>query len=147
VSTEQNQQAATTRRCPYCQEEIRADATRCKHCRADPGSGSPAHGVGARKAAEPRRALVSDAVPSELQYELYQPTRLFDTVRRIVLDNIQRIAYMAMLSLLVPLVVAAALEGTRFDGPVLTTIQFTLLAACGLSFVIAYFDVLLFGEH
>ena len=25
---------STTRQCPYCKEEIRSDALRCKHCHA-----------------------------------------------------------------------------------------------------------------
>lgn len=28
------EQASTTRQCPYCKEEVKADATRCKHCQA-----------------------------------------------------------------------------------------------------------------
>ena len=49
---EQNQQA-TTRQCPYCKEEIRADATLCKHCRADLGSSPPSMGSGPAKQPNP----------------------------------------------------------------------------------------------
>jgi hypothetical protein len=32
------------RKCPYCKEEIKLDAIRCKHCRASIASEKPAHG-------------------------------------------------------------------------------------------------------
>jgi hypothetical protein len=33
-----------TRACPYCKEEIKADAVRCKHCRSAVAPEKPAHG-------------------------------------------------------------------------------------------------------
>jgi hypothetical protein len=33
-----------TRSCPYCKEEIKADAIRCKHCRSTVSPEQPAHG-------------------------------------------------------------------------------------------------------
>jgi hypothetical protein len=33
-----------TRRCPYCKEEIKADAIRCKHCRSTVTPEHPSHG-------------------------------------------------------------------------------------------------------
>ena len=33
-----------TRSCPFCAEEIRAEATRCKHCRSDIPPEAPSHG-------------------------------------------------------------------------------------------------------
>lgn len=33
-----------TRNCPYCREEIKADAVRCKHCRSAVAPEKPAHG-------------------------------------------------------------------------------------------------------
>lgn len=35
---------AGTRSCPYCKEEIKADAVRCKHCRSDLAPERPSHG-------------------------------------------------------------------------------------------------------
>ncbi|MGH9946214.1 MAG: hypothetical protein ACRD6X_03350 [Pyrinomonadaceae bacterium] len=33
----------TTRECPYCKEEIKAEAIRCKHCRSNVSPEKPAH--------------------------------------------------------------------------------------------------------
>ena len=51
---------STTRQCPYCKEEIRSDALRCKHCHADiaPGFGSA---IGSKKAV-PHGTRLADAV-------------------------------------------------------------------------------------
>ena len=37
-------QEATTRQCPFCKEEIKADAVRCKHCQATFPPEKPTHG-------------------------------------------------------------------------------------------------------
>ena len=51
---------STTRQCPYCKEEIRSDALRCKHCHADiaPGFGSA---IGSKKAV-PHGTRLADTV-------------------------------------------------------------------------------------
>jgi hypothetical protein len=38
------QQAPSTRPCPYCKEEVRADAVRCRHCHAAIPPATQAHG-------------------------------------------------------------------------------------------------------
>jgi hypothetical protein len=39
-----NEQANSTRECPLCREEIRADAVRCKHCHGEVLAETPGHG-------------------------------------------------------------------------------------------------------
>ncbi len=36
--------ATETKQCPFCREEVRADAVLCKHCRSKLGDESPDHG-------------------------------------------------------------------------------------------------------
>ena len=58
---------STTRQCPYCKEEIRSDALRCKHCHADiaPGFGSA---IGSTKAV-PHGTRLADTVGGGLNLD------------------------------------------------------------------------------
>jgi hypothetical protein len=38
-----NEQATGTRECPFCKEEVKADAVRCKHCQSSIPRAEPGH--------------------------------------------------------------------------------------------------------
>ena len=76
--------------------------------------------------------------PTELRYQphlpLPEPSTLFDKVRRV--------AFIMMISQLVPLVLTLFARIASPDEPGLTTVQIILAVGCALCFFVAYFDKL-----
>ena len=76
--------------------------------------------------------------PTELRYQphlpLSEPSTLFDKVKRI--------AFIMMISQLVPLVLTLFARIASPDEPGLTTVQIILAVGCALCFFVAYFDKL-----
>jgi hypothetical protein len=76
--------------------------------------------------------------PTELRYQphlpLPEPSTLFDKVRRI--------AFIMMISQLVPLVLTLFARIASPDEPGLTPVQIILAVGCALCFFVAYFDKL-----
>jgi hypothetical protein len=92
----------------------------------------------ARRAASPGRDQTSDPEPT---YELYQPTPPAAAAPPTLSDKVQRVAFIAMLSLLWPLVVTVIADAL-YDDIVPPTIKIILLVGCTISFGVAYFDQL-----
>jgi hypothetical protein len=92
----------------------------------------------ARRAALPRREQISNPEPT---YEPYPSTRPAAAAPPTLFDKVQHVAFITMLSLLCPLVLAVIADAL-YDDIVPPTIKIILLTGCAISFCVAYFDKL-----